>query len=78
MMPIILDCVGENRLSRRQFLLPPLGINRKPYTVVFDLDETLVKTIYFEPLVFKTRPGVQAMFSRLAPHYEIVVWTMAS
>jgi predicted HAD superfamily phosphohydrolase YqeG len=67
----VLEKVEEN-------VLPPLDKKRFNYTLVLDLDETLV---HFEAAErkFKLRPGCLAFLRALAhPYYEIVVFTAAS
>ena len=55
--------------------LPPLQ-EKSVYTLVLDLDETL---IHFEDTTKQVllRPNVQAFLTGLAPHFEIVVFTAA-
>lgn len=64
--------------SQEKPLLPPLDKKRFQYTLVLDLDETLV---HFEATErkFRLRPGCLAFLRALAhPHFEIVVFTAAS
>ena len=51
----------------------------KPYTLVLDLDETLLH--YFESNEMegelRIRPGVNEFLSQLSNHYEIMIFTAA-
>jgi CTD small phosphatase-like protein 2 len=58
--------------------LPPLKKNQNKYTLVLDLDETLVH--YFEigdQGKFLVRPGVASFLKEMNKFYEIVIFTAA-
>lgn len=63
--------------------LPPMTPNKR-YTLVLDLDETLIhyedvdESHEFEGEVcYMVRPGVSKFLQELSQHYEIVVFTAA-
>ena len=68
----------EAKKHQKDFVLPPLDTKRFKYTLVLDLDETLV---HFEASErkFRLRPGCVAFLKAVAhPYYEVVVFTAAS
>lgn len=63
--------------NRKSFILPPIDSSRFQYTLVLDLDETLV---HFEASErkFKIRPNCITFLKTLSKLYEIVIFTAAS
>ncbi|CDW73412.1 nli interacting factor-like phosphatase family protein [Stylonychia lemnae] len=63
--------------KRRSFILPELDNSRYQYTLVLDLDETL---IHFEASEkkFKIRPNCITFLKTLSQYFEIVIFTAAS
>jgi CTD small phosphatase-like protein 2 len=60
--------------------LPPLqGPNKdKVYTLVLDLDETLIHNVeYGQESFFLVRPGCEDFIKEMAKYYEIVIFTAA-
>lgn len=73
--------------------LPPLGPNDKKYTLVLDLDETLIHYFDFESCPvnddrqhthedeygghFLTRPGARDFLMNMSKYYELVIFTAA-
>ena len=64
----------SNSLPSREPLLPQDIARGMEYTLVLDLDETL---IHFDPKVkrYKPRPGVHRFLGELYRYYELVVFT---
>jgi len=62
--------------SRKQTYLPSIS-SRFRYTLVLDLDETLVHYEASERR-FKLRPHCLSFLKELSPHFEIVIFTAAS
>ena len=64
-------------LDLRNFLLPPKSKNSKfEYTLVLDLDETLVH--YDQNMLqFKVRPHCRSFLKLMSEEFEIVVFTAA-
>ena len=73
--------------ATRQAVSPPQTVEQpkvpkyKTYTLVLDLDETLVhfkdSRFLSDDQKLKIRPGVQEFLSALAPYYRMVVFTAA-
>lgn len=63
--------------KRRSFILPELDSNKYQYTLVLDLDETL---IHFEASEkkFKIRPNCITFLKTLSQYFEVVIFTAAS
>ena len=59
--------------------LPPLGEQeRDTYTLVLDLDETLIHNVdYGQDSFFLVRPGCVQFITDMAKYYEIVIFTAA-
>lgn len=64
-------------LTEIEYILPKKAEDGRAYTLVLDLDETL---IHFDPHTrqFKSRPHCLSFLRNLAPYYEIVVFTAAT
>lgn len=64
----------SNSLPLRESYLPPEIARNLEYTLVLDLDETL---IHFDPKVkrYKPRPGALRFLQELYRYYELVVFT---
>ena len=68
----------QSRKRAPESVLPPFDSEKYTYTLVLDLDETLV---HFEASErkFRLRPGCLSFLRGLShPYYEIVVFTAAS
>lgn len=65
-----------------QNLEPLIGKNNsgKKWTLVLDLDETLIHTFCIDPekLNFYTRPGSHKFLEDMAKNYELIIFTAAS
>lgn len=77
-VPVILFQPNTNEMRKERNLLPPISADRK-YTLVLDLDETL---IHFEEKddgtsQFLIRPYAQYFLKQVAKYYEVVVFTAA-
>lgn len=77
-VPVILFQPNTNEMRKERNLLPPISSDRK-YTLVLDLDETL---IHFEEKEdgtsqFLIRPYAQYFLKQVAKYYEVVVFTAA-
>lgn len=77
-VPVILFQPNTNEMRKERNLLPPISSDKK-YTLVLDLDETL---IHFEEKEdgtsqFLIRPYAQYFLKQVAKYYEVVVFTAA-
>lgn len=72
-----LDKKMETDLTDIELYLPKKKLDGRVYTLVLDLDETL---IHFDPQTrqFRSRPFCLSFLRQLAPYYEIVVFTAAT
>lgn len=58
--------------------LPPLDTSESVYTLVLDLDETLIHNVdYGQDSFFLVRPGCVQFIELMAQYYEIVIFTAA-
>jgi CTD small phosphatase-like protein 2 len=77
-VPVILFQPNTNEMRRERNLLPPIASNRK-YTLVLDLDETLIHFDEKEDGTsqFLIRPYAQYFLKQVAKYYEVVIFTAA-
>jgi TFIIF-interacting CTD phosphatase-like protein len=77
-VPVILFQPNTNEMRRERNLLPPIASNRK-YTLVLDLDETLIHFDEKEDGTsqFLIRPYAQFFLKQVAKYYEVVIFTAA-
>ena len=73
------DEISESLISQKPKIpfLPPINPNYK-YTLVLDLDETLIHYISEEDFAYiQIRPGAEEFLKDLSKYYEIVIFTAA-
>ena len=63
-------------MTRVEYLLPPVVADSYKYTLVLDLDETLV---HYDAQVdaFRVRPHCRQFLSQMATLFEVVIFTAA-
>lgn len=76
--PCFLFQPNTNEMTEERCLLPPMKVNRD-YTLVLDLDETLIHFVENPDgnSQFLIRPYAQYFLKKMSKYYEIVVFTAA-
>ena len=66
--------------KKKPSLLPPLNSKvpedmKREYTLVLDMDETLIHSNPYRPSRFAIRPNCRAFLAAMSPLFEVVVFT---
>lgn len=69
--------VPQKPLITAQESTPFLPVTTKKFTLVLDLDETLIHYIEINEGYFLIRPGAREFLEKMALYFEIVVFTAA-